>query len=83
MNENCETLSIPRKPKLGIFIVMHRLFTSKKDYIEDEKFNFIPYSEYNGGNIKDIYIMPPEFFTDKTKEYKILKKEIEKFINSK
>ena len=32
MNENCETLSIPRKPKLGIFIVMHRLFTSKKEY---------------------------------------------------
>ena len=29
MNENCETLSIPRKPKLGIFDVMHRLFTSK------------------------------------------------------
>ena len=32
MNENCETLSIPRKPKLGIFIVMHRFFTSKKEY---------------------------------------------------
>jgi len=32
MNENCETLSIPRKPKLGIFVVMHRFFTSKKEY---------------------------------------------------
>ena len=32
MNKNCETLSIPRKPKLGIFVVMHRLFTSKKKY---------------------------------------------------
>ena len=29
MNENCETLSIPRKPKLGIFIVMHWLLTQK------------------------------------------------------
>ena len=32
MNENCESLSIPRKAKLGIFVVMHRLFTSKKKY---------------------------------------------------
>lgn len=32
MNENCETLSIPRKPKLGIFVVMQRLFISKKEY---------------------------------------------------
>ena len=32
MNEKCETLSIPRKPKLGIFVVMHRLFTSKREY---------------------------------------------------
>ena len=32
MNEHCETLSIPQKPKLGIFVVMHRLFTSKKEY---------------------------------------------------
>ena len=32
MNENCETLSVPQKPKLGIFVVMHRLFTFKKQY---------------------------------------------------
>ena len=32
MNEHCETLSIPQKPKLGIFVVMHRFFTSKKEY---------------------------------------------------
>lgn len=32
MNKSCETLSIPQKPKLGIFVVMHRLFTSKKEY---------------------------------------------------
>ena len=32
MNENCETLSKPKKPKLGIFVVMHRFFTSKKEY---------------------------------------------------
>ena len=32
MNENCETLSKPQTPKLGIFVVMHRFFTSKKEY---------------------------------------------------
>ena len=32
MNENCETLSKPQKPQLGIFVVMHRFFTSKKAY---------------------------------------------------
>jgi len=32
MNEKCETLSIPRKPQLGIFVGMHRLFTSKREY---------------------------------------------------
>ena len=26
MNENCETLSIQRKPKLGIFVVIKRFF---------------------------------------------------------
>lgn len=31
MNKNCETLTTPRKPKLSIFVVMHRLFTSKKE----------------------------------------------------
>lgn len=32
MNENCETLRKPQKPKLGIFVVMQRFFTSKKEY---------------------------------------------------
>jgi hypothetical protein len=32
MNENCETLNIQRKSKLGIFVVMYRFFTSKKEY---------------------------------------------------
>lgn len=32
MNENCETLSVSQKPQWGIFVVMHRFFTSKKEY---------------------------------------------------
>ncbi|MDD4410827.1 MAG: hypothetical protein PHE32_03940 [Candidatus Shapirobacteria bacterium] len=60
-----------------------KLLTCEKDYIEAEKYNFIPVNEYESGNVRDIFIMPPEFFTDKTKEYLKIRKEIENFINSK
>lgn len=60
-----------------------KLLTCEADYIEAEKYNFIPVNEHEKGYLNEIYTMPPEFFTDKTKEYKKIRKEIEKYINSK
>lgn len=64
-------------------VTIGKILKSKEDYIQAEKYNFTPFEEYDGGYPNQIYQMPPEFFTDKSAEYKELKEKIKEFLNSK
>jgi hypothetical protein len=61
-------------------VCIGKILTCEKDYIEAEKYNFTPHEEYECGYPHQIHVMPPEFFTDKTEQYKKMKKEIAKFL---